>query len=259
MVIKMKFNWKLFIILLIASIFGWFAVIPYSLTLTGVSLQNLSVPLYLLGLIQDIVIFAVAIFIGLYLAKKVGLGIPIIEGWLEGKPVKNYLVSILPISIGLGMVAGILIIALDILFAGGIRVNAAQLAQAPPVWQGFLAGFYGGFNEEILLRLFLMSLLVWIFFKVKKTDEGKPTNAGVWLAIILAAIIFGAGHLPTAAAIVPLTPLIIARIIILNSIGGIIFGWLYWKNGLESAMIGHFSTDMVLHVLFPAILVLIAA
>ena len=27
------------------------------------------------------------------------------------------------------------------------------------------------------------------------------------------------------------------------------FGWLYWKHGLESAMISHFSADIVLHVL----------
>lgn len=46
-----------------------------------------------------------------------------------------------------------------------------------------------------------------------------------------------------------LTPILIVRTIILNGIGGIIFGWLYWKKGLESAMISHFSADIVLHVI----------
>ena len=32
---------------------------------------------------------------------------------------------------------------------------------------------------------------------------------------------------------------------------GVIFGWLYWKKGLESAMIAHFSSDVVLHVITP--------
>jgi membrane protease YdiL (CAAX protease family) len=90
--------------------------------------------------------------------------------------------------------------------------------------------------------------------KIKKTETGKPTKVGVWLAIILASIIFGIGHLPTVAAITALTPILVARTIILNSIGGIIFGWLYWKKGLESAMIAHFSADIVLHVI-PAILI----
>lgn len=253
----MKTNWKLFIILLIASIFGVITIIPYSLTLQGVLLQNLP-PIYVVltaTIIQNAIIFAIPIFIGLNLAKKVGLGLPILEGWLEGREVKSYLKSILGISIGLGILAGLLITGLDFLFAlAGITTNIAVAGQVyPPAWQGFLASFYGGINEEILLRLFLMTLIVWIIFKIKKTQEGKPTNAGMWLAVILSAIIFGIGHLPAVLAITAPTPLLITRVIVLNAVGGIIFGWLYWKKGLESAMISHFSADMVLHVIVPFI------
>ncbi len=198
--------------------------------------------------------FALAIFIGLHLARKVGLGLPILEGWLEGREVKSYLKSILGISIGLGILAGILIIGLDYLFSfAGVTINVAQSSINPPAWQGFLASFYGGINEEILLRLFIMTLIVWMSFKIKKTEEGKPTSTGIWLAIIIAAVIFGIGHLPTVMAITTLTPLVIVRTIILNGVGGIIFGWLYWKKGLESAMISHFSADIVLHVILPLI------
>lgn len=100
----MKTNWKLFIILLIASIFGTIAVFPYTLTLEGSVLQNLQVPLYVFltcQIIQTTIMFAVVILIGLFLAKKVDLGLPILEGWLEGREVKGYLKSILGISIGL--------------------------------------------------------------------------------------------------------------------------------------------------------------
>jgi hypothetical protein len=257
----MKTNWKLFIILLIASIFGVITIIPYSLTLQGGLPPNLPVPLYVIltsSIIQNAVIFAIALFIGLNLAKKVGLGLPILEGWLEGREVKSYLKSILGISIGLGLIAGALIVGLDYLFSlVGITTNIAVAGQIyPPAWQGFLASFYGGINEEILLRLFLMTLIVWIIFKIKKTEEGKSTSAGMWLAIILAAIIFGIGHLPTVLALTTPTPVLITRIIVLNTIGGIIFGWLYWKKGLESAMISHFSADIVLHVIVPLILLI---
>ena len=256
----MKTNWKLFIILLLASIFGFLAVLPYTLTLEGNLLQNLQVPLYVLltgQAIQNIILFAFAIFAGLFFAGKVGLGLPILEGWLEGRKVKDNLKSILGISIGLGVLAGFLIIGLDFLFSlAGVTLSVANISQInPPAWQGFLASFYGGINEEILLRLFLMSLLVWIFFKIKKTEDGKPTDTGVWLAIVLAAILFGVGHLPTAAAITSLTTMVVVRIVVLNAVGGIIFGWLYWKKGLESAMISHFSADIILHVITPLLFI----
>jgi hypothetical protein len=257
----MKTNWKLFIILLIASIFGTIAVLPYTFSLQGGLPQNLPVPLYLLltiQIIQNAVIFAIAIFVGLLLAKKVGLGLPVLEGWLEGREVKSYLKSILGISVGLGLLAGVLIVGLDYLFAlAGVTLNVVSSnVLTPPAWQGFLASFYGGINEEIVTRLFLMSLIAWVIFKIKKTEDGKPTRTGMWLAIILAAIIFGIGHLPALIATTTLTPLLITRVIVLNSVGGIIFGWLYWKKGLESAMIGHFSADIVLHVIMPLIVLI---
>jgi hypothetical protein len=253
-------NWKLYLILLIAGTFGAITIWPYTLTLEGGLLQNSPVPLSVLvaaQIIQTIVLLAFTIFVGLYLAKKVGLRLPILEGWLEGREVKGYLKSILGISIGLGLLAGILIIGLDYLFSfAGVSINITQASTTPPAWQGFLASFYGGINEEILLRLFLMTIIAWIIFKIKSTEEGKPTNTGMWLAIILAAVIFGAGHLPAVMSLTTLTPLVIVRTIVLNAVGGIIFGWLYWKKGLESAMISHFSADIVLHVIVPLVVLI---
>jgi membrane protease YdiL (CAAX protease family) len=46
-----------------------------------------------------------------------------------------------------------------------------------------------------------------------------------------------------------LTTLVVIRTTLLNAIGGIVFGWLYQTRGLESAMIAHFSADIVLPVL----------
>jgi hypothetical protein len=38
---------------------------------------------------------------------------------------------------------------------------------------------------------------------------------------------------------VELTPLIIFRTILLNALGGTLFGWLYWRHNLETAMVAH--------------------
>jgi membrane protease YdiL (CAAX protease family) len=94
-----------------------------------------------------------------------------------------------------------------------------------------------------------MSLLAWLGAFINQTKDGKPTAIIFWIANILAAILFGIGHLPAASLILPLTTLVVIRIVLLNAVGGIVFGWLYQKHGLESAMIAHFSADLVLHVL----------
>lgn len=39
----------------------------------------------------------------------------------------------------------------------------------------------------------------------------------------------------------------------LNMLAGIVFGALYWKLGLEHAMVAHFCADLVLHVAIPAL------
>jgi membrane protease YdiL (CAAX protease family) len=250
---KISIKWKLFVILLIASFITTLMVLPYTLALSP-SLANVFTPFVLIAqLIQSLVLFTVAISIGLILYKRVGFNLPILEGWLQGKEVKNYLKSILGISIGLGVLSGIIIVLLSFLFTpvSSIFQNASI---SVPVWKAFLACFYGGIGEEILLRLFLMTVIVWILFKIKKTTDGKPTTFSIWLAIIVSAIIFGLGHLPITGTITTITPLVVVRAILLNGIAGIAFGWLYWKKGLESAMISHFSADIVLQVIFPFLL-----
>jgi hypothetical protein len=64
-------------------------------------------------------------------------------------------------------------------------------------------------------------------------------------AIMTAALLFGAGHLPTTAAILPLTPLVIARALLLNGMGVIVVGCLDRKRGLLAAILAHFSSGIV--------------
>ena len=101
------------------------------------------------------------------------------------------------------------------------------------------------------MRLGLMTLLVWIGARL--TRASVPGPAVVWTAIVITALLFGVGHIPTTATVLSLTPLVIARALLLNGIGGIVFGWLYWKRGLVAAMLAHFNADIVLHVVAPVL------
>lgn len=257
-----SFNWKIFFIVWIAAVIGVIAVIPYSLTLQGGTLQDLDLPIPLpvlltIQIAQNAVMFGILTALGLLFANRIGLGLPTLEARLNGESVADRVRALLPLSIIIGVVASLLIIGLEAAVFQpalarelGDSVNALNLQTAqPPAWQGFLASFYGGISEEVMLRLFVMSLIAWLGSFISKTAEGKPTSAVFWTAIILAAILFGLGHLPATANLIPLTPLVITRAIVLNGLAGVAFGWLYWKRGLESAILAHFSADIVLHVL----------
>lgn len=259
---KTLINWKVFFVLWVAAILSLIAVLPYTLELQSSALTELNLPLPLPALIaiqivQNGILFAVMIFAGLFFAGRVGLGTPILEARLNGEAVGGRLRTILPLSITLGVIAALIIIGLDVyVFAPALVNELGDSAETlnlqnsqPAAWKGFLASFYGGIAEEIQLRLLLMSFLAWLGSSVSRTAEGKPTSAIFWIANILGAVLFGLGHLPATALLIPLTPLVITRAIVLNGLAGVAFGWLYWKRGLEAAMISHFSADIVLHVL----------
>ncbi len=257
---KKTFSWKLYFILLAACIISIIAVLPYGITLAGDTLNQAPVSfpvLILLSIVQSSILFAIVLYFGMKLSKNVGLGFSILENYVLKKDKSINIKPIVKSSISIGIATGILIILLDLIFSKlGVTINLWN-GNMPPFWMGFLASFYGGIGEEILLRLFFMSFLVWVFSKLKKTDKKVVNNNLImWSSILLASILFGIGHLPITLSVTALTPLVFTRAILLNGIGGIIFGWLYWKKGLESAIIAHFSTDLALHVILPILLLL---
>jgi hypothetical protein len=248
---KVTFNWRLFGVLLTMVVFGLLALIPYGLTLEGKTFSIEALFQLIPQFITQIILYSVLILVGLKLGQKAGLGAPFLEGWIQGEKSSVTAKSFgMVMLIGLG--AGLLMIMLDLyIFIPQLETQIQVLGETarPTAWQGFLASFYGGVVEEVMMRLFLMTLLAWLGSKISHTEDGKPTKVVMWIAILIAGLIFGIAHLPTATTMgVQLTPLYIIRALMLNSVG-ILYGWLYWKWGLESAMLAHFATDIVVHVL----------
>lgn len=105
---------------------------------------------------------------------------------------------------------------------------------------GLLAGlFYGGITEEVMMRWGIMNLFLFGLVRVTDEPDGNPSLLLVWIAIALAALIFGAGHLPAALSSGLRNRGFIIRTVGLNFVAGLIFGWLFWNWNLEIAMIAH--------------------
>jgi len=129
-------------------------------------------------------------------------------------------------------------------------MHSSGMARAiDAAWRGGLASFYGGIVEEVECRLLLVSLFVWLLARLNR----RQTQPWMFVvAIALAALLFGAGHLPAAFAIgMAHTPLLIGRIVLLNALVGLVTGTLFWKYGLEHAIVAHFCADLMLHVALP--------
>ena len=254
-----RIRWRLFFVLWIAAIVGLLLLLPYALDLIPAKVSSKLPPLYILiplQAAQGAIFLGLMILAGLFFANRTGLGAPVLEAWLDGENFGTRLKPILLPSFLVGTIGTLVILALEFLvFQPGIRHQSPSSAAAlslwnqPGAWKGLLASFYGGIDEEIQLRLFALSLLVWLGRFLFKKPDGRPTATAFWIANILAALLFGLGHLPTTSQLAPLTPLIVARAVVLNGVLGLAFGYLYWTKGLESAMLSHFSADLVLHVI----------
>jgi hypothetical protein len=263
---RRPFSWPTFRIVLAATVVGIAAVLPYALSLTAAAPRPLNqrLPhglLLSLQMLANSVLYGVLAGVGLFLACRIGLGLPFIEGWVQKNPVRNRFLRIAVFSALIGVIGALIVSALDLwVFGPSIRAmfqglhKSLPASTVPPAWQGFLASFEGGITEEVLLRLFAMTFFAWLGSLLSHDSEGRPGPAILWIANVLAAVVFGLGHLPATAAVgLALSPVVIMRAVVLNGLLGVAFGWLYATRGLESAVLSHFSADIVLHVILPLV------
>jgi hypothetical protein len=230
---------------------GTAAVLPYLLAINPSRAEHLPLPVPLWGLLYALAMGTNLLFlgwVGFRLGRPLGLGAPVSEALLAGKrPVVSW--RGLALAVVTGAAAGAGTIGLAVAFAPLMPPVPPHLRGGVEAWKGLLGCFYGGIVEELLLRLFAMTLLTWLLAKVLGRGRPRPAPLAYAAAVLLAAVLFGVGHLPAAAGVWPLTGAVVARTIALNAFAGVPFGVLYWKRGLEYAMVAHFCADIVLHVL----------
>jgi hypothetical protein len=249
-------NWKLALALGGAGGVASILLMPYALALAKTAPQTMGLPLpvaLLISFLQSSLLLFLLSWAGLRLGAAIGLDAPVLRAWMSKRaPAErgHWLAAA-----ALGIVAGAAIVLLDAtIFQHAMSAAMAEAGQAAPHvarWKGALASFYGGIAEEIQLRLFFMTLIAWCLAKVTRSTSPSPLLFAV--ANVVAALAFGAGHLPMAAQVFGgLTTMVVVRTIVLNALAGIVFGALYSRWGLERAMVAHFCADIVLHVVLGA-------
>lgn len=204
----------------------------------------------LVGLIQPTILMSIAVFVGVKLASKVGLFSPAAEAAANGRSVAPALKpQIVPALVG-GLIGGMALLSTWLLWKPFLPAEFVTRAERLNKVLPFLTRlFYGGIIEELLLRWGVMTLLVWLAWQLLQKGQGKPRAIFFVNAIIISSVVFGLGHLPLAFALgVDFTVAIVSYIVVANSIFGLIAGYLYWKKGLEAAIIAHMLVHVVIGV-----------
>ena len=174
--------------------------------------------------------------IGIWLGKKTGL-------W---KDETDFAKKPLLVTLAIAIVGGLALILPDLLFFG--KYNEAIMnsyAAKPTVVYIIGAILYGGVIEEVMLRLFFMTLVVFVLWKLFAKKEEKPTTAILIVANVIAALLFGIGHLPATLTLLGNSPMILARCILMNGAFGLLFGYLYRKHGLRYSMLAHAGCHII--------------
>ncbi len=201
----------------------------------------------LLTLINPTIMLVVAVIIGTILYQKVYLKVPFIEKIVGINTDNLEVLNILKYGVFGGIITGVLLSLISFIFIPILPTEFLELGESlkPTLPARFL---YGGLTEEILMRFGLMTLLVWIASKIFKGT--KPIV--YWIGIVISALIFALGHFPIAYQSVGNPSMVLLTYILIgNTIGGLIFGWLYWKKGLESAFLAHIFAHVIMVMVEP--------
>ncbi len=244
----------LFVILWLAGLTGVLSFLLVDLDAlikilpAATGIPTITLALKLLSLIQPAVILSVAVLVGVVLASKVGLSSPVAEAAASGGNLASALKpQIIPGIVG-GLAGGVSLVLIALVLkpflSPEVVARIGEFGKILPLPTRLL---YGGITEELLLRWGLMTLLVWAAWRLFQKGQDRPKPAFFVGAILVSSLVFAIGHLPVAFMLFPEPTLaLILFVIVGNSAFGLIAGYLYWKKGLESAMIAHALAHVVM-------------
>ena len=233
-----KSYWKTLLFFTLIGLIGGFATFIYQIeSIPAEELQQLMLEqgltkptLVLVTLAQSVGYGLVLGALGIFFARRVGLWKD--ETSLTRKP--------LMASLAVSVAGGLALILPDLLFFGRYSEAIMNVFAEKPTPAFMIAALtYGAVIEEVMMRLFMMSLIAFVLHKLFTRKQDMPPAWILIAANVVSALLFAAGHLPATFVQLGNSPIIIFRCFLLNGVFGLLFGYLYRKYGLRYAMLAH--------------------
>ena len=236
-------NWKTLLFYAVIGLVGGFFVGIYQLDAFPEEMRqqvyDQGVTRTMLGLVSSLQSAGFGVILGamgIFLAKKLGL-------WKDETAITR---KPLLITICIGVLGGLVMILSDLFVFGNYSQAIVDSYAVKPTIPYLIATVtYGAVIEEVMLRLFFMSLIAFFLYKIFAKQNERPSTVIFVFANYIAAFLFAAGHLPLTDMLLGLSPIIVFRCFLLNGGLGLMFGYLYRKFGLRYAMIAHGGCHIV--------------
>jgi hypothetical protein len=182
-----------------------------------------------------IVLLAVA---GAALGRRIGLSV---ERASRGQPMRDALVAAVAIAVWCALC--------DWFWRPSLHADYVRFLTTTPLALRIALFAMRAVNENILYRLFLGSLFVWILGLVWKGPDGGPGQGAFWTGFTLAQMV---NIWTNVTALAPLTPVALLHDLLRYVMPGVVWGWLYWRRGFIATEVA--STSV--HLFFQPLVVL---
>ena len=233
---------------LLSTAFGLAAAISVPLLIDHLPPEARELPLPLpvfcaVLAVQMSLVYGLAAWAGLRLARSRGLDpAPLLTaGWSTSAREQFLRRGAAAFAAGIG--CGIALVTVVALIVRLVPGSLPQTLHPPSIGAALAASTAGSLGEEILYRLFLLSLLLRIF---------PDSRTGTWAAISISALAFGAGHAPAFVllygGVENVPPVSWVWLIGINGALGIAYAIGFLRAGIGCAILMHFGTDLVWHV-----------
>ncbi len=154
------------------------------------------------------------------------------------------------------LIGGLLGVGLLAALRFGIAVLEPRILErlsrdaAVPLGTWAIILFHAPILEELLFRLFLLSLIAWMLSLMRplRSADGGLGGPGLRCANMVAAIGFAIVHLPAWYQAGDVGPALLAGVLGINLVAGLVMGSIYLKSGLQFAVLAHLAGDVGLHL-----------
>lgn len=154
-------------------------------------------------------------------------------------------------SIALAVAVAIVIAVVDQLFFGGETARRTPALDSHPTPAARVAiTFIGGLLEELFFRVFFATAVATAMWSALRRSFGERTSHVAWAqwsGTFAAAIFVGVWH----AWMVADPASSDMRVVTVNAVGNVLYGWTYWRRGLEMSTLTHGAVNSCLYLGLP--------